>query len=315
MLVDIWNNWFLWAMLAPAIWGAVAILDVCMVGSGVYDRAIDGAVISASFSALPLLATVPMFEPAQLGVSAFASATIAGGCFFLHTLFFLKALFALNDATSADSIDSLSVVLVPVLAFLLLDEILVQQHYLAIACAALGTGVLAYGHLRKTSRRALVFSLLSVLFGSLATVAQAHALSQTTYDSALAVFSATILICAAVPIVVDSRYRQRIIAVCQRFGMLFIATECLQIGAVLSSHRAVQIAPSVSVVRVAESVSPLFVLIFSVLTLQLLSRISQKPVVRVLQLALAQQLSSLSVKLTALAFIALGAWLIYPAPG
>jgi len=315
MLVDIWSNWFLWAMLTPAIWGLVAILDVCLIGSGVYDRAIDGAVISASFSALPLLATLPMIEPTQIEFSAFVSASIAGGCFFFHTLFFLKALFALNDASSADSIDTLGVVLVPALAFLLLDEILVQQHYLAIACATVGTGVLAYGHLRKTGRRALVYSLLSVLFASLATVAQAQALSQTTYDSALAVFSATVLLYACVPMLIDGRYRQRIITLCRRFGVLFIATECLQLAAVLSSHRAVQVAPSVSLVRVAEAASPFFVLIFSVLALRLLGRFSQKPVVGVLQLALVQQLNNLTVKLTALAFISLGVWLIYLAPG
>ncbi len=315
MLADIWSNWFLWAMLTPAIWGLVAILDVCLIGSGVYSRAIDGTVISASFSALPLLATLPMIQPTQLEFSAIASASIAGGCFFIHTLFFLKALFALNDATSADSIDTLGVVLVPALAFLLLDEKLVQQHYIAIACAIVGSGVLAYGHLKKTSKRALVFSLLSVLFASLATVAQAHALSLTTYDSALAVFSATILLCASVPIFLDARYRRRIVSLCRRFGVLFIATECLQLGAVLSSHRAVQAAPSVSLVKVAEASSPLFVLTFSVLAIQLLSRFSQNSVVGVLQLALVQQLSGLFVKLTALAFISLAVWLIYLAPG
>lgn len=314
MQIEIFNNWFLLAMLTPAIWAVATILDVWLVGSGVYSRAIDGAIISASFSVLPLIATLPSIQTANVVVDAAIVSLVSGICFYFHILFFLKALFALNDAASADSIDTLSVVLVPVLAYLLLDDVLVLQHYLAIVFSTIGCCVIAHGYVRKTSGRALLFSLLSVLFVSLATVFQAFALSKNSYDSSVAIFSASILLCALIAAGLDRRFRSRVTTMFRRFGLLFISAECLQQGAVLSSQRATQLAPSVSLVKVAECASPLFVLLFSAMAMQFVGRCSRSQNIGVLQHALGQQLSNLPFKLTAVLFISMGVCLVYLVP-
>lgn len=314
MQIELLGGWFFFAMLAPVVWAMATILDVWLVGSGVYSRAIDGAIISASFSSLPLLAMLPSIQVANIAAYPAIISFIAGVFFYFHTLYFLKALFALNDAASADSIDTLSVVVVPVLAFLLLGDVLVIQHYLAILCSAMGCFIIACGYLNKTSGNALVFSLLSVLFVSMATVSQAFALSKNSYETSVAIFSVSVLLCGLVSAICYHSFRKRIGVIIRRFGLLFISAECLQQGAMLSSQRATQLAPSVSVVKVAECTSPLFVLLFSAAAIRLVGRRTCTPDINALQYALGQQLSNLPLKLTAVLFISLGVCLVYLAP-
>jgi len=309
MLTDIASNWLVFALLTPALWALCGIIDVCMVGGGAYENPRDGAVISAAFGALPLVVALPMIQVSNLTLMGCLIAVIAGGCFYLHTLYFFKTLFALNDATSVETFNNLSVVFVPVLAFLLLGERLDSPDYIALFLAAVGASVLAIGYVIHTNNSALRFSLLSVLFVSFTMVAQAQALELLGYWPALAVFSATTLTCALVITFRSRQYRNDITNLCKRFGAMFIITEVFQQLAVLSSLRAIAVGPYVSLIAVVECALPLFIMVFSAIAALLVRLRPSSTINDAVNAALREQLAGLPVKLVALVFILSGIWL------
>jgi len=297
-------------VLTPALWALCCMIDICLVGGGAYHEPSDGTSISGLFSAPVLLIALPLAPHEPIATATCLIAAVAGCCFYLHTLFFFKALFALNDASSAETFNTLSVVLVPVLAFLLLGEVPGFYDYLAVASAALGTTVLVLGYLLHANRQAVLYSLLSVVFVSLAMVAQARALQLTHYWSALAVFSAATLLCAITSIVARKK-GHHITALCRRFGPIFVVAELLQQGAVITSQRATALGPSVTLVAVAECALPLFVIVFSAVAAVGLRLRPASPTKDALSAALAMQLAGLRAKLVAVIFIAIAIVLVY----
>ncbi len=68
------------ALAAAAAWALSSVLDVCIVGDGVYREPADGPVIAGLFCLLPLAvatptAGVPVIGPDVAGVACSAAAT------------------------------------------------------------------------------------------------------------------------------------------------------------------------------------------------------------------------------------------------
>ncbi|MDH5454768.1 MAG: EamA family transporter [Gammaproteobacteria bacterium] len=258
------ESWLLLALLAAAFWALSCVVDVCLVGTRVLRNPLEAAVTMALFSVVPLAFLLP--NATEWGGVRFApigTAALAGFFYFLHIYFNFRALFTLNDSLNTEIFNNLTVLFVPVLAFLMLGERLEPTYYVALGLALCGVLTLLRKQLAALKANLLVCLLQSVLCMSLAMVLQASALADLDYMHAAIVFSAACLLPAVLLMALRQHHTVRIGSLCRRFGVLFAGVQLLDIAAVLISQRATSIAPSVTLVAVAECTLPAFIMIIS----------------------------------------------------
>ncbi|MGI9206145.1 MAG: hypothetical protein ACR2Q3_19165 [Woeseiaceae bacterium] len=264
------DSWLLLALLAAGFWAISCVIDVCLVGEGIIKSALEGTIIMGLFSAIPLVFLVSGSFLASESVdwsvtntAPIGTAALAGICYFLHAYFNFRALFAVNDASNAEIFNNLTVLFVPMFAFVLLGERLHPIYYLALGLALCGILTLLRGQIRKMGSNVIIYLLASVVCMSLAMVLQAWALRYLDYSHAVFFFSSATLAAAIFLLALDRERRDRIIGLCKRIGVFFAGVELLDIAAVLLSQRSTSIAPSVTLVAVAECALPVFIMALS----------------------------------------------------
>lgn len=306
--MEIWNNWVLLGLLSAAAWALSCVVDVCFIGRGIYREPVDGPLTAGVFCVAPLLMYDVPLEAAQADNGAALIAMAAGLCFLLHLYFNFKALFELNDATNAEIFNTLSVILVPILAFVLLGEVLDVLSYLAIALSIAGILLLIRFQLGKLTGRVAAFLTASVFFVSLMMVLQAWALEYLDYSSAVWWFSLA-AVTGVVVLLLRSALRQRLAYFARRYGLVLAAVQMLEFGGVLGSQRATDVGPSVSLVALLECSLPVFVMLFSWLLLA-----TRPPGIGTssprVRSALAAQTTAYPAKLTSLALIVVAIGLV-----
>ncbi len=260
----VFESWLLLAFLAAAFWALSCVIDVCLVGTRVLRSPLEAAVTMALFSVVPLALLIP--NAAEWDTIRFApigTAALAGFFYFLHIYFNFRALFTLNDSLNTEIFNNLTILFVPVLAFLMLGERLESTYYIALGLALCGVLTLLRKQLTAITVNLLMCLLQSVLCMSLAMVLQASALADIDYMHAAIIFSAACLLPAVLLMALRQHHTVRIVSLCRRFGVLFAGVQLLDFAAVLISQRATSIAPSVTLVAVAECTLPAFILIIS----------------------------------------------------
>ncbi len=266
MLPDIYNNWLLMALLAPLAFSISCVVDVCCVGERIFRYPSDGPIVSCLFWVLPLSVVL-------LGVGGWHYVTLensmpallSGLCYFLQIYFYYRALFVENDASRAEVFNSLSVLFVPVLAFVLIGEKLSPVLYVAISLALAGVIILLRGILSSAGRTSVLLLTVSVFFGSLSMVLDAWVFDQMPYWNGV-ILTALGSFLSALGVAITSRRRsRRIIALCWRLGWLFMLAELIHLFGAVAGQRATAIGPSVSLVALAECTQPLFVMALSLL--------------------------------------------------
>ncbi len=255
------DNWILMALLATGGWAAASVLDVCLIGNGVYRRAADGPLVAGLFCVLPALLAAGALQTELVTLRLIAISALSAGAFLLHIYFHFKALFSQNDGVNAEIFNTLGVVVIPILAFALLGERLAAPSYFAFAVAATGIWLLIHSQARRMSRRTMGLLVASVGWFSLTMVLQAWALKWAPYATVIFLFTASAFVLVALTLAVHCRHRQRVLRTCRRFGVVFVALQLLEISAVISSQRATATGPSVSLVALVECTLPLFVLL------------------------------------------------------
>lgn len=311
MGLELWNNWLIIAFVAPAMWAISCIIDVCLVSERVYEHPSDGPIISGFFSVLPCL--LIFVEPDGWDMVTATTATpalLAGACYFLHLHLYFKALFTINDASGIETFNNTSVLLVPVLAFVLLGEQLAPKYYLAIGLAFIGILILSRSGLSGIKRRATVYLVHAVVCLSIVMVLEEWVFRQIGYWNGVALFAVGNLLPAILVSGIRRERRSQIIGLCRRFASLFLATELIALVAVLASQRATDLSPSVSFVAVIECSVPAFIMLLSVGIL-FLSRY-WKSIPSDTHHALRLQTSAFPTKLLSLALISLAILLIQP---
>jgi len=296
--------------LTPTIWAITCLLDSCLIGNKVYRGSLDGAVISCLFCLLPVIVVVVWggFSWENPSVSDFSrfdytslSAIGAGIAFSVHIVFYFRTLYRLNDVSGAETFIALSVLIVPLFAWLLLDEILPTRYYVAFILAAAGVALQCLSSLRKAGIAILCEMVICVVAISLSMVLQAHALQEQGFAMATITFNSTCLSVAAVFLLCNRRLRQRVINTCRNYPWVLVAGEILGVLALVCSHRAMQMSPSVSLVALIECLLPLLIVLISFLLIALnrftsvLSKTTQK--------VLTLQMADVPTKVTALALL------------
>jgi hypothetical protein len=290
------------SLLAAAAWGLSCVVDVCFVGNGVYRRPSDGPAIAGFFCVIPAVLASGSLDWNGVDWAVAAVGSLSGVVFLLHIHFYFKALFALNDAVNAEIFNTLGVLVVPLLAFLLLGERLGAVNYLAIAIAAVAVLILISMQVDRLCRRSVSYLAASVSSASLLMVMQAWVLESANYATAIWLFSMTAFVVTVLVFGVPAASRQRLGGMWCRFGILFIVVQLLELGAVLGSQRATDLSPSVSLVALLECSLPLFVMAFS-WALAPVARFWRPTASHALNSALAEQVAAAPSKLATMLLI------------
>jgi hypothetical protein len=139
-------------------------------------------------------------------------------------------------------------------------------------------------------------------------VMQAWVFKQMDYWNGSMLFLVGNLSAAILMASVKQVRRIRVLMLCRRFWPIFVVAESIEICAVLSSQRATDIGPSVSLVAVVECTLPVFIMLLSLLLLKIPAswmQISQE-----IRYSLMIQLSAFPAKLVSMCFIGVAVFLV-----
>ncbi len=265
-------DWFLIALVAPLLWAVVSVIDNYFV-DGIYEDEFDGIVISAFFQGLPwLLVPIGVLHFSPLGPEI-VWAIAAGFSFIAGLFYYFRSLFRINDSALMQILWSLSVPLVPFLAWFIVDEQLSLYHYLGIAIVFLGVTMVNLDF-RKGAKRELRGVRLpmacAVLFMAFSMVAarKASLLSPDVETNFLLFCLGGALVLLAVPFLDPQSIRARSLrswTLLKQYFFVFSAAEGLSVAATFTSQWAIQLAPAISFVAAIESLVPIFIVAISLL--------------------------------------------------
>ena len=307
------DNWLCMALLASAGWALSCVIDVCFVGDGIYRRPSDGPAIAGFFCLVPALLASASLDWSDVTLPVAVVGALSGVVFLLHMHFYFKALFTLNDAVNAEIFNTLTVLVVPVLAFLVLGERLGVLDYLAILIAGAAVVLLIGLQASRVSRVAIGYLAGSVTAASVLMVMQAWVLESANYETAVWLFSLAAFVTSLLIFGVPGASRRRLTRLCRRFSGLFIVVQLFELGAVLGSQRATDLGPSVSLVALLECSLPLFILTFSFLLASVVRR-WRLIASRSLQSALAEQVTAAPSKIASMLLILVAIALVQTEP-
>lgn len=326
-LVFLDSHWLILAFLAPMFWALVNLIDVYFV-DGVYEDELEGTIIMGIFQAIPCLFLIFFLKidlsqlisfnavSGQLVFEPMILLALLGGILFnLSFYFYYKALFHHNDVGLLQILWSLSIVVVPFLAFVLWREKLPVYGYLGMFITLLGIIVLSFhkGMDRKVFQRYLLVMLAAIVFFSLSMVLENKAYNVIAgrgwgnqgFLLVFLCFSLGALISSIILLLFNHKNLWPLI---RRYYKVFILGEGLTFLGNLSSQRALSVAPSVSYVATIETFVPVFVLIFSLLIVLVAKIVKAKfsTVKRIYQ----DQLQGVPLKIVAIIIMALGVYVI-----
>ena len=231
-----------------------------------------GTLISGAFQIFPwIFVALGLLRfntpPAAAVVHAFA-----GGAMFLASFFFyFRALFRYTDAPMIHILWNMAVLVVPVMAWVLLDERLLPVHYLGIALAFLGSSLFAVreGLLRQGFLRVAWTMVWAVLLLSASMVLQkeAYQYAPGQFLDVYLIFSLGVVAAAAAmaafnPKSAAARFR-RFAGFKGRYITLLLGAEGVSFVGTVFSQRAIDLSPSPSFVAAIESSVPVFILLLS----------------------------------------------------
>jgi drug/metabolite transporter (DMT)-like permease len=299
----LFESWFLFGLVAVAAWGLSCVIDACFVGEGVYRKPVDGPAVAGLFFLVPVLTADPG-DVTGVAPPVLITAFLAGAVLLLHLYLYFRALFEVNDASNAEIFNTLSVIIVPLLAIVALDEVLEPIHYLAVGISAVGILMLLRCDASSVTLRVAALLIASVVSISVVIVMQAWVLQSIGYASAIWWFSLGAFASSAALLIVNALLRRRVAKILRRHGLVIVGVQCLEVAAMLGSQKATDLGPSVTLVVLLECSLPLFVMLFSWVFL-VYSRYWRAAGRRNLNKVLATQTGGLTGKLLSLAVIVL----------
>ncbi len=312
MLENLWNNWFLIAFIAPIFWALVNLIDIYFVAE-VYDNEYDGAVVIGLTQIVPWL-TVP-FLGLVFPAKEFIFIAMSGGFFLVVSYFFyFKALFRDGDAALIQIIQNTFAVVVPILAFALLQEKLSLMQYGGIAITFIGVTTLAGGGKMKNEKFWPIASIMSgsVIFFSLNIIftRELYTLSVPFYSVILFYSLGGVMGGLFFYMLKILRHGAgNLFNIGRQYIGWFIFSELVVLGGVMTSQRAIETSPAVSLVSMIESLQPAFIVVLSALIFFAFRFFSHKYEDLAKQIY-NDQLSGLTHKIVAIVIMAFGVYLI-----
>ena len=267
--MDLSQNWILMAILTPTFWAIACLIDSCLVGSKIYRTPADGTIVSSLFCFVPALLIIGLDHStvfATLGKQSLPwMAVVAGLAFVVSLYFYFRTLHCLNDVAGTETFLSFSVLVVPMFAWWLLGERLPSHIYLAFVVAGISALLQCWLVIKAAGLLNVGNLLISVLAISLSMVLQAHALDTHGFSTANLLFNLTCVAVAGLFLAYSKTIRYRLMEISRKFPGILVIAEGLGILAIVSSHRATQQGPSVSIVALIECLLPVIIIAISAL--------------------------------------------------
>lgn len=314
LLEYLWGHWIFIAFLAPFFWSLVNIIDIYFV-SGVYEDEWDGLMINAFFQLLPWL--LPLFGLVVYsyhGSLVTSIAFLAGSGLVISYYFYFKTLFVSSDMVVLQALWNVSVPLVPFLAWFFIGEKLSLIHYSGIFLAFIGAMIFTLHEKVKERQLKKVFTLMSggVFFLSLSMVLQGWVYAHVPGDfwTGFLLFSLGATVTGFALSFFDPwSLRKRLghlVEISRKYLFIFVVAEVLNLLGVVATQRAIDLSPTVSFVAVIGSLSPIFVMVLSLLLVPVFLFLNQDKAHRMYK----EQLVAFKTKILACCIIALGIYLI-----
>ncbi len=307
-----WDNWFLLALCAPALWAVVNIIDVYFV-EDIYEGPLDGIILSGLFQIVPWIA-VPLgiLEFHVLPVVSTALFLLGGFLYMTAFYFYFKALFQKNDAPLVQILWTLSLPLIPVFSWIVFGERLLWTQYLGIFIAFLGGFFLSLDSGIRSDRfwpvaKTMILANVSLAVSMVIQSYVYEVVGENGFWSGYLLFSFGAFLVA--PLVWIVSYRNlRVLRLARRYWLIFLLSEGLATLGFLASQRALSLSVSPSFVAVLETLIPAFVMVFSVFIVFLLWVFrSQSLKIRILY---QDQFRGVFVKIVSIGTIAFGIYLL-----
>lgn len=280
----LWGLWLPVAFTAPFLWALVSVLDLYFV-QGLYQDEWDGTLISGAFQVFPLLLValgILPFTPPP--VEAMALAFVSGAMFLAAFFFYFRALFRYADSPMILVLWNISVLAVPVMAWIWLDERLLSEHYLGILLAFIGSTLFVArdGLLRKGFLSIAGTMVWAMLLFSASMVLQEDAFRYAS-DRFLDIYLVFSLGMVAATLALGALNPKATAAKFRRFGgfkakyvALLVFAEVVSLGGTVFSQRAIDLSPSPSFVAAIESSTPMFVMLLSLLLAGVFTRFGRE---------------------------------------
>lgn len=297
------------------LWSLVNLIDVYFVND-VYQDEYDGTIISGLFPIFPWIFVVIGFLPFQFPHEQWPFFFLSGGLFLMANFFYFRSLFRKNDAVLIQILWNLTVPLTLIFSWLLVHEKLLARQYVGITVVLFGITYLSLQEksdewnikeVLKNSIPASIFLALSLVVSGIA-----YKGSDVSFMSGYLVFSlGMVAVALLINVLSKKSFKERISGITtlsKKYFMVFFFAELLALAGTITSQRAINLSPSSSFVATIESLSPIFVMIFSLLIVFFGKTILRGRFdVEALYL---EQTGSLRQKLVAIVTVAIGIYLV-----
>ncbi|TXH06814.1 MAG: hypothetical protein E6Q06_04940 [Candidatus Moraniibacteriota bacterium] len=263
--------WLLIALIAPSLWAIVNLIDVYFVDS-VYSDEYDGAIISGAFQILPWLPVVVGVWRFSLPDDGKLILMLSGVLFVWANFYYFRSLFAKNDASLIQLLWNFTVPLTILLSWIMYRDVLTVNQY--IGCLLVFFGISAL-HLNQDFSPGKLIPLLIPMGFAVTLLSLSMLLANRGYEAAQGVFFDSYLLFSlgamvgTVLLVVFQRLQGgsyslgRITALSRRYFLVFFSAEAIALVGTIFSQRALDLSPSSALVATIESLSPIFVMLFS----------------------------------------------------
>lgn len=259
------NNWFYFALLSPAIFAIVNLIDDNLL-RGLYKTPFFGSIISGFFGLLPLLGL--FFFPFHIPSPFVVFLAILGG--FLNVMYYMyyfKAL-AIEVPSVVIALFGFSPAITPFLAYFILGETLSLNEYLGftiVLASSFALSVVNIYHFQFS--KAFIYILFASSIYAVIAILQKLVYDQTDFFSGYVFFSIGLGIGALFLSLFfkDGRaFYGKFRKIFKKWiGILFLV-ELIGIAAELTNNYAIS-KGSVSLVKVIEGTQPMYVLLFAIL--------------------------------------------------
>lgn len=266
-----WNSPQIVLWIAPVLFAVAVLFDNDFIGSGIYQRQMDGVVISALIGGLvPLALLAPFINYNHLFSiqPSILITAVAGGLLYCgHLYFYFNVLFTsdhrgrpINDGAGVELFINLNVLFVPLCAWLLLDQDLTVSQWTGVvvilAAALLMSGI-------RCIKSTLMSGIMTALLLAAYYLCEDHIYNYISLKYGVFIFSLTTTV-VGVALFISPSTRPNASVFNRKNLLRFLIAELTTIAAVVASQQALRMNPVVYVIAV-ESFAPIFVAVLSLL--------------------------------------------------
>lgn len=261
------NSWFFIAILGVAINAVVYFIDVFLCEDEVFSSPLEPTIVSGVMQAMLWLAMpfVGFERPESWTIAVLA--IFSGVLYTVSFFFYFKSIFSFGDITLISMLWNLLVAMVPILAYILLGEILTVTEYIGIIALFAGALVLSSSGgvnaslIPKVSR----YMLVAVFLMGLSMVCMKGVYEHSTFWGGYFFYNFGIVGGAVLGYIffLPQRAERRFQRTFRKFFGFFAGIEFLQLSSEFCSNLATNLG-RVSLVSAIESIQPVFIILLSV---------------------------------------------------